>query len=151
MSHAIAYIDGSGNSDRIQACAVVLHISSVTYTDFQILPARTTNNVGEYSGLLLCLRLAKRLGVEALQIHSDSQLIVNQVLGDWKCKDPELNKLREKVYESAKPFRSLTISWVPREENKEADELCRKAIKKALAAHRASTATRPRPPFLQRI
>lgn len=147
MKHAIAYIDGSGNSERIQACATVLDISGVEYSDTQILAPHTTNNVGEYSGLLLCLRYAKQLGVESLQIHSDSRLIVEQVLGNWKCKEADLRRLREKVYESAKGFRSLTISWIPREENTKADGLCRAAIKEALAKHQKSTAKRPHPPI----
>jgi ribonuclease HI len=131
MKHAVAFIDGSGNSERIQACAVTLDMGGILYEEAQLLPPNTTNNVGEYSGLLLCLRLARRLGVEVLQIHSDSKLIVNQTLGKWKCQEPELQKLLLSARREGAPFHSLTISWVPREKNKRADKLCREAIKRA--------------------
>lgn len=133
MKHAVAFIDGSGNSDRIQACAVTLNMGGIVYEDAQLLPRNTTNNVGEYSGLLLCLRLAKRLDVEVLQIHSDSKLIVNQALGRWKCQHKELVPLLADARKEGAHFHSLAISWVPREQNKRADKLCREAIKKAMA------------------
>jgi ribonuclease H / adenosylcobalamin/alpha-ribazole phosphatase len=143
MKTAIAYIDGSGNSERIQACAVTLNMDGVVFEQAQTLPRHTTNNVGEYSGLLLCLRCAKRLGVEALEIHSDSMLIVNQVNAKWKCRDPTLQELRNLVWQEAQDFVKLSISWVPREENSRADALCREAIKNAEAEERDHA--RPRP------
>jgi ribonuclease HI len=145
---ATAYIDGSGNSGRIQACAVSLHMDGNVFEETDLLPPHTTNNVGEYSGLLLCLRLAKRLGVEVLQIHSDSRLIVNQTNGLWRCKDPNLEKLRDRVWQAGTDFHRVSLRWVPREENKRADQLCREAIKLAEREKRNSEAARPRPPAL---
>lgn len=124
-----AYIDGSGNSDRIQACATVIYIGDTCHEKSQILPAGTTNNVGEYSGLLLCMQFAETLGVESLLIHSDSKIVVNQVNGLWRCNDINLQSLRNAAWELGVRFSSISLVWIPRSENKQADKLCRKAIK----------------------
>lgn len=131
--HAVAYIDGSGNSASIQACAVTLDIAGTVYEKTSILPPNTTNNVGEYSGLLLALHLATSLDVEIIQIRSDSQLIVNQMLGKWPVKNEGLRPYFEAARKAAAKFDSITISWVPREKNKRADALCRETRAKAMA------------------
>lgn len=129
MREATAYIDGSGNSGRIQACAVVLYVDDECHKRSRLLAPHTTNNVGEYSGLLLAISLAAELGIEELHILSDSKLIVYQVRGKWKCKDRVLRNLRDLARTEALVFRKVSISWIPREQNQEADSLCRKAIK----------------------
>lgn len=140
MKRAIAYIDGSGNSARIQACAVSMHIfpdttePAVAAERTKLLPRNTTNNVGEYNGLLLAIYLAKELGVEALEIRSDSRLIVEQTNGNWRCKDPQLRQLRERAWAESQSFQEISLSWVPRRENSIADALCREAIKAAEAS-----------------
>lgn len=149
MKTATAYIDGSGNSDRIQACAVTLHMGDSDFEETQLLPHQTTNNVGEYSGLLLCLRLAKRLGVEVLHIRSDSKLIVNQTKGEWKCKDADLQRLLAEVHKIGQDFRAISIEWVPREQNKRADKLCRQAIQKYQSERLRNSLSRPRPSILR--
>lgn len=133
MKTAIAYIDGSGNSDRIQACAVVLKLDGVDYERSKLLPPQTTNNVGEYNGLLLAVRLAKELGVQVLKIRSDSRLIVEQTNGKWRCKDDRLRELRDLIWLEAQDsdFHQISLEWIPREENQQADRLCRIAIKEA--------------------
>lgn len=150
MKRATAFIDGSGNSARVQACAVVIHVEdnpgaiplqpTKIHKRSRLLPPHTTNNVGEYNGLLLALNFAAELGIEALQIYSDSKLIVYQTRGEWKCKNLDLIPLRDHARDLARIFREVRIDWIPREENKEADKLCREAVK----AHEAS----PNNPFL---
>lgn len=129
MKKATAFIDGSGNSERVQASAAILLLDGERYTRTRLLPPNTTNNVGEYGGLLLALELAADLQVDELEIYSDSKLIVYQVRGEWKCQNPHLIPLRDQARKDAQAFSKVSISWIPREENGEADELCRKAIK----------------------
>lgn len=128
MKKATAYIDGSGNSERIQACATVLYLDGESHKRSRLLPPNTTNNVGEYGGLLLALELAAELGIDELKILSDSKLIVQQVCGYWKCKQPHLIPLRDKAREDARVFKKVSIHWIPREGNTEADALCREAV-----------------------
>jgi ribonuclease HI len=130
MRKAIAYIDGSGNSARIQACATVLTLDGVDHMRTKLLPRHTTNNVGEYSGLLLALGLAQELNVEALHVRSDSLLIVNQMNRTWKCDSERLARLRNRALSLTNQF-EFSIEWVPRKENEQADALCRRVIKAA--------------------
>jgi ribonuclease HI len=131
MKRATAYIDGSGNSARIQACATAIFLDGGCHERTKLLPPHTTNNVGEYNGLLLAIELAIELGVEILTIRSDSLLIVEQTNGNWRCKNPDLRKLRDQIWEKAQTFQKVILEWVPREENSLADGLCRQAIKEA--------------------
>lgn len=130
LRKAIAYIDGSGNSARIQACATVLTVEGVDHERTRLLPRGTTNNVGEYSGLLLALDLAEELGVEALHVRSDSLLVVQQMQGRWKCDNMGLRELRSLAQTQATKF-EFSIEWVSRTKNVRADGLCRQVIKAA--------------------
>lgn len=85
---------------------------------------KCSNNIAEYRGVILSLKKALDLGVEDLTIHSDSQLVVNQINGDWEPKNETLISLREKVWEIASSLSSAEIVWVPREKNVMADALC---------------------------
>lgn len=128
----IAYIDGSGNSDRIQACATAIYADEVLIAERAfLLPRGTTNNVGEYNGALLAIRTAIELGGTELHIFSDSKLIVHQIRDEWDCKNLELRQLRDQVWELASFLEKISIQWIPRKENRQADGLCRKAIRLA--------------------
>jgi len=87
-----------------------------------------TNNVAEYRGLLLGLQAARRLGVQKLGIFSDSELLVRQLTGLYRVKAPHLLPLYQEVRKELQNFRSYAISHVPREQNREADRLARRAI-----------------------
>ena len=88
-----------------------------------------TNNVAEYSALLACLSKAQELGCSSLIVHSDSQLMVRQVLGQYRVKDKNLQGYFAKVKQliHAAPFR-FTIVHVEREENRDADLLANAGI-----------------------
>jgi ribonuclease HI len=131
MREAKAFCDGSGNSARIQACAAILYVGQEKFSRARLLPPHTTNNVGEYSGVLLALQLAKELEIERLTIYSDSLLVVNQTAGEWACRSDSLRVLLDRFRKVAKEFRRVDLLWIPRAENEEADALCRLTIKAA--------------------
>ena len=83
----------------------------------------TTNNVAEYSALLLALKRARERGDTSVSIASDSLLLVQQVLGRYKVKAPHLKPLLAEALVLAKRFTRFAIRHVPREENKKADRL----------------------------
>ncbi len=56
-----------------------------------------TNNVAEYEALIAGLRVARKIGVRNLKAHSNSQLVVRQMVGDYTMKDPTLAKCHELV------------------------------------------------------
>lgn len=90
---------------------------------------RATNNAAEYTALLRGLEKAKDLGLNRLDIHLDSELLVKQIKGEYAVKSESLKVLYNKVISLLKTFRSYSIKHVPREENADADRLAKKAIK----------------------
>src|SRR5579872_1843620 len=89
---------------------------------------RHTNNVAEYYALIAALDYAAANGIKRLRVQSDSQLIVNQMKGLYKVKHPDLRPLHERAKKMAAALESFTIQYVPREENREADELANAAL-----------------------
>ena len=63
----------------------------------EALPAAATNNVAEYSGLLAALRWAATSGISSLHVRSDSELLVKQMLGQYRVKNAGLLPLYEEA------------------------------------------------------
>jgi len=89
---------------------------------------RTTNNRAEYFALIAGLEEAARLDGEALDIKLDSQLIVRQMMGSYKSK--ELRPLYKQTRQLLLRFKSYSIEHIPREQNKVADALSHRALRK---------------------
>ena len=86
-----------------------------------------SNNEAEYEALLHSLRAAKRLGANVLAIHCDSQLIVNQLTGEYMAKDERMVAYRDLAKNLLKGFHEFNIERVGREHNGHADSLARLA------------------------
>ncbi|MFL5736499.1 MAG: ribonuclease HI family protein [Actinomycetota bacterium] len=83
----------------------------------------TTNNVAEYTAALEGLRKAAELGADEVLLRSDSRLLVEQLSGRYRVKNPTLQRLHAEVRSIAKGFRRVRYEHVRREFNKEADRL----------------------------
>jgi ribonuclease HI len=90
---------------------------------------RTTNNVAEYTGLIYGLEAALDLGIDRIEVYSDSRLIVEQVNGRWQVRAIHLKELHDKAKRLLARFRSWTLDWIPRLMNAEADELANEAAR----------------------
>jgi ribonuclease HI len=84
---------------------------------------KATNNVAEYSALLLALTRAAELKAETVEILSDSLLLVQQVNGVFKVKAAHLIPFVSDAVRRAKQFRRFSIRHIPREKNSLADRL----------------------------
>lgn len=91
-----------------------------------------TNNQAEFTALKMALTAASDFGKCSLTIKADSQLMVRQYLGEYKIKNPELQILMSEIKQLAGKFKQITITHVPREQNKEADEICNIIMDRAL-------------------
>jgi len=91
----------------------------------------TTNNVAEYAGLLEALAMAKAEGATEVDIISDSLLLVNQMLGKYRVKHPNLVPLYNRAVRMAREFRRFSIRHTLRAGNKEADRLANLAVDRA--------------------
>ncbi|MDP3645926.1 MAG: ribonuclease HI family protein [bacterium] len=93
-----------------------------------------TNNWAEYEAVALALKEAGAQGLDkkSIEIRMDSQLVVEQLSGNWKIKDAGLKKQATKVRVLLAKFSEYKFVHVPREKNEEADRLVNEAIDEAL-------------------
>lgn len=107
-----------------------------------------TNNVAEYRGLLAALQWAADHGHRRLHVRSDSQLLVRQMRGEYRVKNPGLQPLHRQARQMLDRFERVTFEHVPREQNRHADRLANLAMDNAAStpdvAGTLSTAA-PRP------
>ena len=92
---------------------------------------RTTNNVAEYSGLLEALETAIAEGATEVEIVSDSELLVKQMLGVYKVRHPNLLPLYERAKTMVRRFGRFRIRHTLRAGNKDADRLANLAVDRA--------------------
>lgn len=88
----------------------------------------TTNNQAEYTALVRALQKAVELGIQRLLVHSDSELLVKQMNGEYRVKNESLRELYDQAKELSRRLERVTFRHVPREQNKRADELCNEAL-----------------------
>ena len=93
----------------------------------------TTNNIAEYTAVLRGLQVLEVLfGAKVADIEVDwrldSELVVKQLAGEYKVKNPGLRPLYEEIRDLRARFPHLTLKHVRREENKEADRLVNEAL-----------------------
>ncbi|KAL0409537.1 UNVERIFIED_CONTAM: Ribonuclease HI [Sesamum radiatum] len=90
---------------------------------------KASNNKVEYEALVLGMRMAKDAGAWHLLAYSDSQLIVNQVNGEYKAKEESMIQYLQKIEELKTKSKSFQLQKIPRGENVKADSLCKLARK----------------------
>lgn len=93
-----------------------------------------TNNQAEYKAVIFALKKIPQLVSKAkakesyVEIHSDSQLLVEQVSGFYKIKEPGIQKLFLEFWNLRTEFKSVLVTYVPRDKNKLADKLVNQAL-----------------------
>jgi probable phosphoglycerate mutase len=87
-----------------------------------------TNNVAEYSALLAGLEKALELGVDDLEVVSDSELLVKQMTGEYRIKNETLQDLARKAKRLARRLGRVSYTAVRREHNELADRLVNEAL-----------------------
>lgn len=117
-----------GNPGFAGAGAVIYHFDKEYWSGTLFVGESFTNNYAEYTGLILGLQQAKTLGIKQLKIEGDSQLVINQMKGLYKCKSINLIELYEQARELEKCFDKIEYVHVFRNQNKRADELSNLAL-----------------------
>ena len=92
---------------------------------------RTTNNVAEYAGLLEALEAAEQEGATEVEIVSDSELLVKQMLGVYRVKHPNLVPMHGKAKTLVRKFKRFSIRHTLRAGNKDADRIANAAVDRA--------------------
>ena len=132
----IIYTDGGARGNPGPAGAgAVLHDGAKIHELKKYLGDPQTNNWAEYEAVALALVFAKEKGLAGreIEVRMDSKLVVEQVLGHWKIKEPTLKPQVAKVRALLVDFPKYHFTHIPREENGEADRLVNEAIDEARA------------------
>ena len=87
-----------------------------------------TNNVAEYSALIAGLRRAGDLGVDELEVVSDSELMVKQMMGEYRVKNEALRDLHDEASRLERRLGRVRYRAVRREHNELADRLVNDAL-----------------------
>ncbi len=128
--HVILYIDGASRGNPGPAgVGVYLRSREGTIEEelFRYI-GETTNNVAEYEALLHGLRRALELTPQSVTIFSDSELLVKQISGEYRVKNPRLVRLHAQARHLLSSFSAVRLTHVDREENRRADALANRAI-----------------------
>lgn len=107
-----------------------------------------TNNVAEYTAVLVGLQRARELGATDVLLRSDSKLLIEQLSGRFRVKNPTLQRLHTEVRTTARAFSTIRYQHVPREMNKEADRMANRGVDEWLAGEGASWSATERAPSL---
>ena len=113
----VIYYEQSGKAYRLRSNAPSAHLIS--------------NNEAEYAALHMCLNELELLGVHHLPVTfiGDSQVVINQLSGEWAVIEPSLSGWADRVEEKMKKLGiDPTYELVPRKENGEADRLATQAL-----------------------
>ena len=124
------YTDGAsrGNPGQAGAGFVVYDSNGEEIAGEGVYLGKCTNNLAEYEALILGITLARQFTPSHLDLYLDSQLIVRQVLGQYKVKSQQLKPKYQQVMALLADVPSWKISHVRRELNKRADELANEGI-----------------------
>jgi ribonuclease HI len=149
--HLIIHTDGAsrGNPGPAAFAYVIARDGQLLHEEAGRLPD-TTNNQAEYTALVRALEHALRLGPEhRVTLHSDSELMVKQMNGQYRVKDAGLRPLYEEAVRLTNGFRHpVRFVHVRREANVRADQLCNEVLDGRRSS--APPATRSVPPLHQR-
>ncbi len=123
------YSDGAskGNPGRASIGAVlILEGKEVAQVSKSI--GIATNNIAEYTALLEALKLAGQMGFTRIHVKADSELMIRQLNGIYKVKNPDIKVLFDQIVLLKMDFSTISFTHVPREQNKRADFLANKAL-----------------------
>ena len=124
--HAILYTDGGsrGNPGHGAEGVVLLDTDGkLLAIDAAYSGDSVTNNQAEYMALLRGLKLAEKSGYKAIEVRMDSELVVKQLIGEYKVKNENMQPLYKKVMAVVGKFDSVEFSHIPRADNHIADKL----------------------------
>lgn len=131
IKRVVIFTDGAsrGNPGPAAIGAIIKDEQGNSITSISKAIGRTTNNQAEYRALIAALEEAKRLGVDQVDICSDSEWLVRQINGRYRVKAASIKPLYQRVRQLQSQFKGFTITHIPRSENAEADGLANMALK----------------------
>jgi ribonuclease HI len=136
--YLLAHSDGGarGNPGPAGYGVVIQDESGRTVAALSEYLGHQTNNFAEYQGLIAALEYALKHGPKALKVISDSELLVRQIKGIYKVKNPTLQDLHARAKDLIARLEWFAIGHAMREHNQEADQLANEAMDKGMGRSR---------------
>jgi len=127
---ATLFADGGsrGNPGPSAYGAVLVDEAGTVVREISAFLGISTNNVAEWSGLIAGLQAALEMGVDEIDVRLDSELVVRQLSGAYRVKQPHLQPLHAKAKSLLRNFANSHVAHVRREQNKEADALVNQVL-----------------------
>jgi ribonuclease HI len=149
--HLIAFTDGGarGNPGPAGYGVVIKDEAGRRVAGLSEYLGHQTNNFAEYQGLIAALEYALEHGPKALKVISDSELLVKQIKGIYKVKNPTLRDLHARAQEVIAQLDWFSIGHALREHNQEADRLANDAMDKGMGRTNSNAGRAPAPPVAQ--
>jgi ribonuclease HI len=127
-----------GNPGPAALGVVIEDESGLPLRTFHRWLGKATNNQAEYQALIDGLQAVEDWKPDRLEVYMDSKLVVEQVNGKWKVKEPDLQRLHATATELLKKFgERATVRHVGRDQNKLADKLVNLALDERLKKPKA--------------
>jgi ribonuclease HI len=119
----IIYTDGGSRNNPGPAATgiVIKDVTGATLAAYGEYLGTQTNNYAEYMAIISGLKKARELGATEVECVADSKLVVEQLNGNWKVREPNLQKLFVQAWNEMQKFKKIKISHTLRAGNKEAD------------------------------
>ena len=118
------FVDGAADlHSKTAGIGGVVYINDLEVAKFSEPLFDKTNNESEYLALLNGVKVVLDLGYVSVDIYSDSELIVKQLIGEYKIKNDRMKKLNNEVNSYLTKLSDWSINHVRREKNMRADQL----------------------------
>ena len=125
----VIFTDGacSGNPGEA-AIAFVIQEGEEIVKEYACGIGLATNNVAEYTAIIYALQQALIQKADKVTVFTDSELVYRQIMGIYNVKDAKIKPLFDQVQHLKAGFKNFEINHIPREKNKNADRLAKKAL-----------------------
>lgn len=127
---ATLFADGGsrGNPGPAASAAVLFDPAGELLEEVGSYLGVATNNVAEWTALILGLEAAQRRGIRRLAVRLDSELVVKQLLGEYRVKHAGLAPLYRRAKQLLRHFADVDVRHVPRKQNADADRLVNRLL-----------------------
>ena len=117
------YFDGAVNKKGRGVGAVLTMPQGQMIPFARKLTFKCTNNEAEYEAFILGLKVTLKHKAQKLHVHGNAMLVISQVNGDWRTKDPKLVPYHEHLLKLIEEFASIRFLYMNRARNAYADVL----------------------------
>jgi len=129
----LCYIDGASRGNPGPAAVGIVIFAGASADGDPVVAwgaglGQATNNMAEYQALLSALGKALDLGASLVTVRSDSELLVRQMNGQYRVKQPHLRVLYTQAKQLEASFTQVAYEHIPRTENRRADLLANQAL-----------------------